>query len=145
MRVVLAYSGGLDTTFCLRYLQEKYEAEVITVVCDVGQDEDLGVVSERAAEQGSAEHNEIDCREELARDYLLPAVKANASYEGTYFLHSALHRPLIAKKVIEVAERTGARAVAHGNTGMGNDQFRYDISFRAYGPRLRDHRAGPRR
>jgi argininosuccinate synthase len=137
MRVVLAYSGGLDTTFCLRYLQENYEAEVVTVVCDVGQDEDLSVVAERAAEQGSAEHNEIDCREELARDYLFPAVKTNACYEGTYFLHSALHRPLIAKKVVEVAERTGATAVAHGNTGMGNDQFRYDISFRAYGPELK--------
>lgn len=136
MRIVLAYSGGLDTTFCLRYLQEKYDAEVITVVCDVGQEEDLELVAERAAEQGSTEHNEVDCREELARDYLFPAVKANASYDGTYYLHSALHRPLIAKKVVEVAARTGATAVAHGNTGMGNDQFRYDISFRAYGPEL---------
>jgi argininosuccinate synthase len=136
MRIVLAYSGGLDTTFCLRYLQEKYDAEVITVVCDVGQEEDLALVAERAAEQGSTEHNEVDCREELARDYLFPAVKANASYDGTYYLHSALHRPLIAKKVVEVAARTGATAVAHGNTGMGNDQFRYDISFRAYGPDL---------
>jgi len=136
MRVVLAYSGGLDTTFCLRYLQEKHKAEVITVVCDVGQDEDLETVAKRAAEQGATEHRQVDCREELARDYLYPAVKANASYEGTYFLHSALHRPLIARKVVEVAASVGATAVAHGNTGMGNDQFRYDISFRAYGPEL---------
>jgi argininosuccinate synthase len=146
MRVVLAYSGGLDTTFALRFLQDHYNAEVVTVLCNVGQEEDLSIARTRSEELGGTEHHEIDCRDELARDYLWRAVKANAAYEGTYYLHSALHRPLIVEKVVEIAKRVGADAVAHGNTGMGNDQFRYDICFRAFGPEfdvlapVRDHR-----
>ena len=144
--VVLAYSGGLDTTFCLRYLQDAYDADVVTVTCNVGQEEDLDDARKRALSLGAIAHEEIDCRAELAEEFLLAAIKANASYDGGYFLHSALHRPLIVRKVAAVAEKFGATAVAHGNTGMGNDQFRYDISFRAYAPHLeiiapvRDHR-----
>ncbi|MBI4655046.1 MAG: argininosuccinate synthase [Nitrospirae bacterium] len=137
MKVVLAYSGGLDTSVCIKLLQEKYKAEVITVTCDVGQHEDLDEAGEKAKKLGVKKHLLLDVKEELAQEYLFKAVKANALYEDYYPLHSALHRYLIVKKVVEIAKQEKAEAVAHGNTGLGNDQMRYDITFKAFAPELK--------
>ncbi len=131
MKVVLAYSGGLDTSTILVLLREEYGAEVVTVTVDVGQEEELEGVEERAYELGASKHYLIDAKDEFARNYLFPAVKANALYEGKYPLGTALARPLIASKLAEVVLKEGADAVAHGCTGKGNDQVRFDITLRA--------------
>ncbi len=135
--VVLAYSGGLDTSVCVKWLQEKYNAEVVTVTLDLGQQEDLAEVGRRARAIGAKNHHSIDARAEFVRDYVLPAVRANALYEGKYPLSTALGRPLIAKKLVEVAEEESASAVAHGCTGKGNDQVRIDVTVRAMNPSLK--------
>ncbi len=131
MKVVLAYSGGLDTSTILVLLREEYGAEVVTVTVDVGQEGELEGVEERAYELGASKHYMIDAKEEFVHDYIFPAVKANALYEGKYPLGTALARPLIASKLAEVALKEGADAVAHGCTGKGNDQVRFDITLRA--------------
>ncbi len=128
-RVVLAYSGGLDTSAVLVLLREM-GYEVVTVTVDVGQEEELEGVEERAYELGALEHYTVDAKEEFAVEYAFRAVKANALYEGKYPLGTALARPLIAAKVAEVARRVGAEAVAHGCTGKGNDQVRFDSMLR---------------
>jgi argininosuccinate synthase len=137
MKAVLAYSGGLDTSVCLKLLQEKYGCEVVTVTVDVGiPGEELAEAEEKAKELGALKHVTLDAREEFAREYIFRAVKANACYEG-YPLSTALARPLIAMKVVEVAKREKADALAHGATGKGNDQFRFEVVFRSMAPEMK--------
>ncbi|MEM1644406.1 MAG: argininosuccinate synthase [Ignisphaera sp.] len=132
MKVVLAYSGGLDTSAILVLLRKKYNAEVVTVTVDVGQEEELNGVEERAYKLGSIKHYTIDAKKEFIEEYVFKAIKANALYEGKYPLGTALARPIIAKKIAEVAIKEGADAVAHGCTGKGNDQVRFDLTLKAY-------------
>ncbi|HEV2225174.1 MAG TPA: argininosuccinate synthase [Nitrososphaerales archaeon] len=134
--VALAFSGGLDTSVCVKWLQEKYDMDVVTVTLDLGQRDDLHEIERRSRLLGAKNHYTIDAKAEFLKDYVLPAVKANALYEGKYPLSTALGRPLIAKKLVEIAEREGAAAVAHGCTGKGNDQVRIDVTVRAMNPSL---------
>jgi len=136
-KVVLAYSGGLDTSICVKWLQEKYGCEVITVTLDVGQGKDFDVISEKAKNLGVLKHYSIDAKEEFARGYVFPASKANALYQGKYPVSSALSRPLIASKMVEIARKEGATAAAHGCTGKGNDQVRFDVTIKALAPDLK--------
>ena len=136
-RIVLAYSGGLDTSVAIPWLSETYGAEVIAVTMDLGQGENLDFARERALSTGAVGAHVIDVREEFARDYILPALQAGAIYEDRYPLATALGRPLIAKKLVEVAHLEGARAIAHGCTGKGNDQVRLDVSARALDPTMK--------
>ena len=130
-KVVLAFSSGLDTSVCIKLLQEKYDMEVITACVDVGQPEKEVKRSERVAHEiGVSKHYTIDAKEEFARDFIFKAVKANAIYEG-YPLSTALARPLIAMKIVEVAKKEGAAAISHGCTGKGNDQFRFESTIRS--------------
>jgi argininosuccinate synthase len=138
-RVVLAYSGGLDTSVAVRWLIEQHRVEVIALAVDVGQDGgamDQTAIVERAKAAGAVEAAVVDAREEFARDYCVPALKANALYEGRYPLVSALSRPLIVKHLVHAAHEHGADAVAHGCTGKGNDQVRFEVSTRALDPSL---------
>jgi argininosuccinate synthase len=130
-RIVLAYSGGLDTSVAVRWLAETYRADVIAVTMDLGQGENLEAVRERALASGAADACVLDLREEFAEKYILPALQAGAIYEDQYPLATALSRPLIASKLVEVAHAEKAGAVAHGSTGKGNDQVRLDVSVRA--------------
>jgi argininosuccinate synthase len=136
-KVVLAYSGGLDTSMMLKWIQEEYDMDVISCIVDVGQGKDLKAVEEKAWNLGVLNHYTFDAKEEFAREYVFPAIKANALYMGTYPVSSSISRPLIAKKVVEVAEVEGAQAVAHGCTGKGNDQVRFDMTFKALNPDLK--------
>ncbi|HID17943.1 TPA: argininosuccinate synthase, partial [Candidatus Bathyarchaeota archaeon] len=136
-KVVLAYSGGLDTSVMIRWLIERYNAEVITVTVDVGQQEDLRVIEEKALKMGATRHYSIDARKEFAEKYLWIAVKANALYQEKYPLSTALSRPLIASKLVEVARKESAEAVAHGCTGRGNDQIRFDVTLKALAPEIK--------
>ena len=134
---MLAYSGGLDTSVMIKWLQEKYNAEVITVTVNVGQPENLAEAEEKANNLGVLKHYSIDAKDEFAKDYVFPAIKANALYEGKYPISTTLSRPLIVKKMVEIAEKHGATALAHGCTGKGNDQVRFDISIGALAPDLK--------
>ncbi len=134
---MLAYSGGLDTSVMIKWLQEKYAAEVITVTVNVGQPENLAEAAEKANNLGVFKHYSIDAKDEFAKDYLFPAIKANALYEGKYPISTTLSRPLIVKKMVEIAEKEDATALAHGCTGKGNDQVRFDISIGALAPDLK--------
>ena len=136
-RIVLAYSGGLDTSVAIRWLAEQHDAEVITLTLDLGQGEELTNVRERALAIGALRAHVIDAREEFARDYVMPALQARAMYEERYPLASALGRPLIAKHLVAVARMEGAMAVAHGCTGKDNDQVGLDISIHALDSTLR--------
>jgi argininosuccinate synthase len=135
-RVVLAYSGGLDTSIILKWLQTTYGCEVVTFTADLGQGEELGPARDKARLLGiKPEHIFIeDLREEFVRDYVFPMFRANALYEGQYLLGTSIARPLIAKKQIEIAEKVGADAVAHGATGKGNDQVRFELTYYALKP-----------
>ncbi len=135
-RVCLAYSGGLDTSVILRWLIERYECEVVAFTCDVGQQEELDGLPDKAKATGAVDCIVTDAREEFVRDYVFPALRGNAVYEGCYLLGTALARPLISKHHVEVARRTGCDAVAHGATGKGNDQVRFELGYRALGPEL---------
>jgi argininosuccinate synthase len=135
-KVVLAYSGGLDTSVCIRYLQTLHKLDVITVTVDCGQQDDFKEIERKANAIGAIKHVYIDAREDFARDYIVPSIKANGLYQGKYPLATALARPLIAAKAVEVAKKEGAIAVAHGCTGKGNDQIRFDVTMRALGPDL---------
>ncbi|MEY2398533.1 MAG: argininosuccinate synthase [Actinomycetota bacterium] len=138
-RVVLAYSGGLDTSVAVAWLQEEMGLEVIAVAVDVGQEgasEEMDKVRDRALAAGAVEAEVIDAKDEYANDFLVPALKANALYEGRYPLVSALSRPVIVKHLVDAARRHGADAVAHGCTGKGNDQVRFEVSTRALAPDL---------
>jgi argininosuccinate synthase len=135
-KVVLAYSGGLDTSVILRWLQTAYGAEVVTFTADLGQGEELEPARKKAELLGIKPHNIFieDLREEFVRDYVYPMFRANALYEGVYLLGTSIARPLIAKKQIEIAEKVGADAVAHGATGKGNDQVRFELGYYALKP-----------
>lgn len=134
--VALAFSGGLDTSVCVKWLQEKYDADVVTVTLDLGQRDDMDQIAKRSKVIGSKNHYTVDAKAEFLKDYVAPAIMANALYEGKYPLSTALGRPLIGKKLVEVAEKEGADAVAHGCTGKGNDQVRIDVTVRAMNPSL---------
>lgn len=135
-KIVLAYSGGLDTSVLVKWLQEQHRTEVITVTVDVGQQEDLKEIEEKAKKLGVLKHFSIDAREEFARDYVFPAIKANALYEGKYPISTSLSRPLIVAKMVKVAQTEGATGFAHGCTGRGNDQVRFDVTVGALAPDL---------
>lgn len=135
-RVVLAYSGGLDTSVAVRWMQEEWGLEVVALAVDVGQGEDFEAVRERALAAGAVEARVVDARDEFADEFVARAIRANALYEGKYPLVSALSRPLIARHLVAAARDTGAHAVAHGCTGKGNDQVRFEVSSRALAPDL---------
>ena len=130
-RIVLAYSGGLDTSVAVKWLADRYGTEVIAVTIDLGQGKELDDVRERALAVGALRAHVVDARDEFARDYVVPSLQAGAIYEDQYPLATALGRPLIAKKLVEIAELENADAIAHGCTGKGNDQVRMDVSVRA--------------
>jgi len=138
-KVVLAYSGGLDTSIILKWLQETYGAEVVTFTADLGQGEELAPARRKALMLGIKEQNVFveDLREEFVRDYVFAMFRANALYEGVYLLGTSIARPLIAKRQIEIARRTGAEAVCHGATGKGNDQVRFELSYYALEPGIK--------
>ena len=133
-KVVLAYSGGLDTSVSIKWLQDKYNMEVITLCVDVGEGKDLDFIKEKALKIGAIKSYVVDAKQEFMTDYVWPALKANALYEGIYPLSAALSRPLISKILVDIALEEGAAAVAHGCTGKGNDQVRFDVSVGALAP-----------
>jgi argininosuccinate synthase len=133
-KTVLAYSGGLDTSIILRWLQEQYSCEVVTFTADLGQGEELDGVRAKAEAMGVSEIFIEDLREEFVRDYVFPMFRANALYEGLYLLGTSIARPLIAKRQIEIAHQVGADAVSHGATGKGNDQVRFELGYYARDP-----------
>ncbi len=133
-KVVLAYSGGLDTSVILKWLQETYDCEVVTFTADIGQGEEVEPARAKAEALGVKEIYVDDLREEFARDFVFPMFRANAVYEGEYLLGTSIARPLIAKRQIEIAEETGADAVSHGATGKGNDQVRFELGYYALKP-----------
>ena len=133
-KVVLAYSGGLDTSVILRWLQEQYNCEVVTFTADLGQGEELEPARAKAEQMGIREIYVEDLREEFVRDYVFPMFRVNALYEGVYLLGTSIARPLIAKRQIEIARETGAEAVSHGATGKGNDQVRFELGYYALEP-----------
>ncbi len=139
MKVVLAYSGGLDTSVILKWLQDKYNAEVVTFTADIGQGEEVEEAREKALKLGVKPENIFieDLREEFVRDYVFPMFRANAIYEGEYLLGTSIARPLIAKRQIEIAKQVGAEAVAHGATGKGNDQVRFELAYYALKPDIK--------
>jgi argininosuccinate synthase len=136
-KVVLAYSGGLDTSVILKWLQETYGCEVVTFTADLGQGEELEPARRKAEMLGIKEIHIEDLREEFVRDFVFPMFRANALYEGQYLLGTSIARPLIAKRQIEIAHQTGAEAVAHGATGKGNDQVRFELSYYALDPDIK--------
>jgi len=136
-KVVLAYSGGLDTSVILKWLQETYKCEVVTFTADLGQGEELEPARKKAQMLGIKEIFVEDLREEFVRDFVFPMFRANALYEGQYLLGTSIARPLIAKRQIEIAAKTGADAVAHGATGKGNDQVRFELTYYSLNPDIR--------
>jgi argininosuccinate synthase len=136
-KVVLAYSGGLDTSVIVKWLKNEYQCEVIAFTADVGQEEELDHLEEKAIKTGASKIYIEDLREEFVRDFVFMAMKANAVYEGTYLLGTSIARPLIAKRQVEIAQLEGADAVAHGSTGKGNDQVRFELTYYALNPHVR--------
>ncbi len=136
-KVVLAYSGGLDTSVIMKWLQDVYGYEVIAMIADVGQDEDLKKIEEKAYKTGATKVYVEDLREEFVNSYIIPALKIGAIYEDKYLLGTSLARPLIAKRQIEIAKKEGAEAVAHGATGKGNDQVRFELTYMAIEPSIK--------
>lgn len=134
---MLAYSGGLDTSVAIKWLQEKYGVDVVTVTVDVGQQEDLDGIAQRAEALGVKKHYCIDAKDEFVREYVFPSIKANALYQGKYPLGTALARPLMAEKLVTVAAEQKATSVAHGCTGKGNDQVRFEVTIKALAPHLK--------
>jgi argininosuccinate synthase len=136
-KAVLAYSGGLDTSIILKWLVEEYGCEVIAFSADLGQGEELDFIPEKAKKTGASKCYIEDLREEFVRDFVFPMFRANAIYEGRYFLGTSIARPLIAKKQMEIAEAEGADAVSHGATGKGNDQVRFELAYYHFNPHIR--------
>jgi len=136
-RVILAYSGGLDTSVAIPWIKEKYDAEVITLTADVGQGDDFQAIERKALKVGAIKHHYYDMKDEFAKNYAFAGIKANVLYEGKYPLSTALARPLIVEKLVEVARKEKASAVAHGCTGKGNDQVRFDVGVKSLAPDLR--------
>ncbi|MCX5717445.1 MAG: argininosuccinate synthase [Nitrospirae bacterium] len=137
MKIVLAYSGGLDTSVAIKWLKETYNAEIIAFCADLGQGEDLNAVRKKALRTGASKAYVEDLREEFIRFYVFPMLRANAVYEGTYLLGTSIARPLIAKKQIEIAKKERADAVSHGATGKGNDQVRFELTYYALNPDIK--------
>ena len=135
-KILLAYSGGLDTSVSIKWLEEKYGAEIITFTADLGQGEDWGKIKKKALDTGATKAYVVDLKKEFLDKYAFQGLKANAIYEGKYPLATALARPLIAKKMVEVAKKEKVDALAHGCTGKGNDQVRFEVSFKALAPEL---------
>jgi len=138
-KVVLAYSGGLDTSIILKWLGDNYGCEVVTFTADIGQNEDLAPIKEKALKLGIKEENifTLDLKEEFVRDYVFPMFRANTIYEGEYLLGTSIARPLISKYLVQIAAKTGADAIAHGATGKGNDQVRFEIGAYALNPDIK--------
>ena len=136
-KVVLAYSGGLDTSVILKWLQDKYQCEVVTFTADLGQGEEVEPARAKAKSLGIKEIYIEDLREEFARDYVFPMFRANAIYECEYLLGTSIARPLIAKRLVEIAAQTGAEAVSHGATGKGNDQVRFELGAYGLNPNIK--------
>lgn len=126
-KVVLAYSGGLDTSIILKWLEETYKCEVVTFTADIGQGEEVEPARAKAQAMGVKEIYIEDLREDFARDYVFPMFRANTIYEGEYLLGTSIARPLIAKRLVEIAQEVGADAISHGATGKGNDQIRFEL------------------
>src|SRR5205085_2853871 len=136
-KIVLAYSGGLDTSIIIPWLKENYAYDVIAMIADVGQGDDVEAVVEKAYKTGASKVLVEDLREEFLTGYVWPALKAGAVYENKYLLGTSLARPIIAKRQVEVALREGATAVSHGCTGKGNDQVRFEMAYQALAPELK--------
>ena len=136
-KVVLAYSGGLDTSVILKWLQDEYACEVVTFTADLGQGEEVEPAREKAKSLGIKEIYIDDLREEFVRDYVFPMFRANTIYEGEYLLGTSIARPLISKRLIDIANETGADAVSHGATGKGNDQVRFELGAYALRPDIK--------
>ena len=136
MKIVLAYSGGLDTSVILKWLKENYQAEIIAFAADVGQAEELKGLKKKALATGASKIYVDDLQAEFAQDFIFPMMRANAIYEGQYFLGTSIARPLIAKRMVEIAQKEGALAIAHGATGKGNDQVRFELAAAALAPDL---------
>src|SRR5271154_7483874 len=137
MKIVVAYSGGLDTSIILTWLKEKYNAEIVAFCADIGQEEELTGLDKKALKTGASKAYIDDLTEEFARDFIFPMIRASALYENQYFLGTSIARPLIAKRQAEIAKIEGADAVAHGATGKGNDQVRFELTFAALAPDLK--------
>ena len=137
MKIILAYSGGLDTSVILIWLKQNYDAEIIAFCADIGQEEELDGLTEKALRTGAAKCIIEDLREEFARDFIFPMFQAGAIYEGQYFLGTSIARPLIAKRMVEIARTESAEAIAHGATGKGNDQVRFELTAAALAPELK--------
>jgi argininosuccinate synthase len=137
VKIVLAYSGGLDTSVVLTWLKQNYDAEIIAFCADIGQEEELDGLTEKALRTGAAKCIIEDLREEFARDFIFPMFQAGAIYEGQYFLGTSIARPLIAKRMVEIARAESAEAIAHGATGKGNDQVRFELTAAALAPELK--------
>src|SRR5271154_5913162 len=136
-KVVLAYSGGLDTSVILRWIRDEYNCEVIAYCADVGQGDETEGLEAKALQTGASKLYIEDLREEFAREFVFPMMRANALYEGYYLLGTSIARPVIARKQVEIARKEGAGAVAHGATGKGNDQVRFELTFARLGPELK--------
>jgi argininosuccinate synthase len=137
VKIILAYSGGLDTSVILTWLKQNYDAEIIAFCADIGQEEELDGLTEKALRTGAAKCIIEDLREEFARDFIFPMFQAGAIYEGQYFLGTSIARPLIAKRMVEIARAESAEAIAHGATGKGNDQVRFELTAAALAPELK--------
>ena len=136
-KVVLAYSGGLDTSVIVKWLQQEYQCEVVTFTADIGQGEELEPARKKAEAMGIKQIFIEDLREEFVRDYVFPMFRANPLYEGEYLLGTSIARPLISKRMVEIAQETGADAIAHGATGKGNDQVRFELGAYALSPSVK--------
>src|ERR1700688_2292340 len=136
MKIVLAYSGGLDTSVILRWLKENYKAEIVAFCADIGQEEELAGLEDKALKTGASKCVIEDLQEEFARDFIFPMFQAGALYENQYFLGTSIARPLIAKRMVEIARREKAGYIAHGATGKGNDQVRFELTAAALAPDL---------
>lgn len=136
-KCVLAYSGGLDTSVCIKYLQLLHDLDVVTVTVNIGQNDDFEEIANRSKQVGAIKHYNIDASSEFTQNYIIPSIKANGLYENRYPLATALARPLIAKKAVDIAAKENAKYIAHGCTGKGNDQIRFDITIRCLNPDLK--------
>ncbi len=136
MKIVLAYSGGLDTSVIVKWLRETYDAEIVTFAADIGQEEELKGLPQKARRTGAVRHYTLDLVDEFARDFIYPMIRANAIYEGQYYLGTSIARPLIAQAQIAIAKKEKADTVAHGATGKGNDQCRFELTYMALAPNL---------
>src|SRR5256886_8473973 len=137
MKIILAYSGGLDTSVILRWLKDNYRAQIVAFCADIGQEEELAGLEEKALKTGASKYVIEDLREEFARDFIFPMFQAGAIYENQYYLGTSIARPLIAKRMVEIARAEKAEAVAHGATGKGNDQVRFELAVAALAPDIR--------